>query len=457
MNVPAVAPNPPRWREVFAGRRGRLTAGLLLLEALVAVQYLVIATIMPDVRRDLGMTQLYGLAFTSWSLATLASIPIAGRSIDRFGPRPVLVPVVGLFAAGLVMAAAAPTMPILLLGHFVIGVGGGGMYALSLGVVAKAYPDRLRARVLALLATMWILPGVIGPPLGALIASTIGWRWAYVAPLPALVLGTALIAPALQKLPDATATKGPISFRWPLQLMLGAGLVFTSLTVVRPWVLLPITVGLAIGIPALMRVLPAGTLLARRGAPAAALGAFLLSMGFLTMDAFLTLTLTSVRGLSLAKAGLAVTTAAVMWAAGSAWQSGRADRIRLPLFATWGTLLVLVGELAVATTLRESTPLVVAYLGWAVAGVGMGVAYPTFPLAVMRLAGEGEESKELSGVLLMDVLGVGTGAGLGGAAIALSSAIGSSLAAGIGWSFCIGFAALVVLVFVGRRIDPAGS
>src|ERR1700693_4872086 len=68
----AAATRPPRWREVFAGRRGRLTSGLLLLEALVAVQYLVIATIMPDIRRDLGMTQLYGLAFTSWSLATLA-------------------------------------------------------------------------------------------------------------------------------------------------------------------------------------------------------------------------------------------------------------------------------------------------------------------------------------------------------------------------------------------------
>jgi MFS family permease len=453
----AAAPRPPRWREVFAGSRGRLTSGLLLLEALVAVQYLVIATIMPDIRRDLGMTQLYGLAFTSWSLATLASIPIAGRSIDRFGARPVLAPVVALFGAGLVVAATAPTMPTLLVGHFVLGVGGGGLYALSLGVVAKEYPDRLRARVLALLATMWILPGLIGPPLGALIASTIGWRWAYVAPLPLLGLGAALIAPALRKVTEAGASSDPISFRWPLQLMVGAGLVFTGITVVRAWALLPIGAGLAIGIPALSRVLPPGTLHARRGAPSAALGAFLLSVGFLTMDAFLTLTLTSVRGLSLGKAGLAVTTAAVTWAAGSAWQSGRADRIRLPLFALWGTLLVLAGELAVASTLRASTPLIIAYIGWAIAGTGMGIAYPTFPLAVMRSAAEGEESKELSGVLLMDVLGVGTGAGLGGGAIALSAAIGSSLAAGIGWSFCIGFAALVVLAFIAVRIDPVAA
>jgi hypothetical protein len=69
----------------------------------------------------------------------------------------------------------------------------------------------------------------------------------------------------------------------------------------------------------------------------------------------------------------------------------------------------------------------------------------------------GQESKVLSGVLLMDVLGVGTGSGLGGGAIALSAAIGSNLAVGIGWSFCIGFAALVALAFVALRIDPEDS
>jgi MFS family permease len=30
----------------------------------------------------------------------------------------------------------------------------------------------------ALLASMWILPGLLGPPVGAVIAETVGWRWA---------------------------------------------------------------------------------------------------------------------------------------------------------------------------------------------------------------------------------------------------------------------------------------
>src|SRR2546428_7586775 len=97
--APGTAGRPPPWREVFRGRRGRLTSGLLLLEALVAVQLLVVATIMPDVRRDLGMVQLYGLAFTASSLASFAAIPIAGQAVDRVGPPPVLLPVLVAFTA----------------------------------------------------------------------------------------------------------------------------------------------------------------------------------------------------------------------------------------------------------------------------------------------------------------------------------------------------------------------
>ena len=55
-------------------------------------------------------------------------------------------------------------MPVLLLGQFLTGAGGGGLYAMSVGTVAKTYPDHMRARVLALMASMWILPG---PPRSA--------------------------------------------------------------------------------------------------------------------------------------------------------------------------------------------------------------------------------------------------------------------------------------------------
>ena len=454
----AAAEGPARWREVFRGRRGRLTAGLLLLEALVAMHALVVATILPDVRRDLGMVQLYGLVFTTASLATLGAIPIAGRAVDRLGPRRVLPPVLAVFTLGLVIAASAPAMPVVLIGQFFVGAGGGGLYAMSLGTVAKTYPDRLRPRVLALLASMWILPGLVGPPLGALLASTIGWRWAFLAPLPILLLGWLLIAPALSLVTLHGDGDTRLEIRWPLQLMIGAGIAFTAITIVRPWAVVAVAVGAAIALPALTQIVPGGTFRAVRGVPAAAATAFLLSVGFLAIDAFLTLMLTEVRGLSLGQAGIAVTFATLTWALGSWWQSTRAERVRLSRLLIEGAALTFVGGACVAAALSTDVPLASAFVGWAVVGFGMGIAFPTIPLAAMRAAEEGEEGTELSAVLLMDMLGVATGAGLGGGAVALAEATGRPLTSGIGASFTIGLLAVAALIALARRIDlPPGG
>jgi MFS family permease len=456
VSVPDVAAErPPPWREVFHGRRGRLTAGLLLLEALVAVHSLVVATIMPDVRRDLGMVQLYGLAFTAASLATLGAIPIAGRAVDRLGPRRVLVPVLVVFTGGLVVAAAAPAMPVLLAGQFLAGAGGGGLYAMSLGTVAKTYPDRLRPRVLALLATMWILPGLVGPPFGALVASTVGWRWAFLAPLPILGVAWLLVAPALDLVTGDGDGTASVSARWPLQLMLGAGVAFSALTIVEPWSIALLAAGTATAVTALVRIVPRGTLRAAPGVPAAAVAAFLLSVAFLAMDAFLTLMLTEIRGVSLGEASLAVTSATVTWGVASIWQSGRAERVPLPRLLRWGTALVLVGGAGVAAALEPGVPIAAAYAGWTVVGAGMGIAFPTIPLAAMRRASAGSESGELSSVLLMDMLGVATGAALGGGAIAVADATGRPLDLGIGGAFAVAGLALVGLLVVAGRIVPA--
>src|ERR687892_1937011 len=95
---------PPRWRELFTGARGRLTAGLLILEALVAVEILIVAAILPAVQRDLQGLQLYGWNFAALTLASFGAVPIAGRMTDRLGPRSVLGAAIGIYAVGLAVA-----------------------------------------------------------------------------------------------------------------------------------------------------------------------------------------------------------------------------------------------------------------------------------------------------------------------------------------------------------------
>ena len=441
---------PPRWREVFAGARGRLTAGLLILEALVAVEIMVVATILPAVQEELQGLQLYGWNYSALTLASFGAVPIAGKLTDRLGPRKVLGASIGFYVVGLVLAASAPTMLMLVMARFVQGIGGGGLYVVSLATVAKTYPERIRPRVMALLASMWILPGLLGPPVGAVIAETVGWRWAFLAPLPLIVLATLMVIPSLGVVSvREEGSKVPVAAS--LVLMLGAGALLAGLTDPSVWSIPLVLVGAAVIIPALRRITPAGTLTARRGLPAASAAAFLASAAFFAIDGFVPLMLVKTRGLSIGTAGIVVTAGALAWAAGSWWQSRVFGRLGARLLTAAGAMLIGAGATVVAVGLLE-VPVVVPYVGWAIGSAGMGIVFPTIPLSVMGEAVEGREAGELSSMILMDYLGFGIGAGLAGASVALADAGTLTIREGLAGAFGVGIVAAVLLALVARRL-----
>ena len=74
---------------------------------------------------------------------------------------------------------------------------------------------------------------------------------------------------------------------------------------------------------------------------------------------------------------------------------------------------------------------------------------------LIEITTEGREAGELSGTILMDFLGVGVGAGLGGASGALADADVISLEAGIAGAFGVGLVAALLLAFVARRVPDA--
>jgi MFS family permease len=444
---------PPRWREVFAGARGRLTTGLLILEALIAVEILIVAAILPAVQRDLQGLQLYGWNYAALTLASFGAVPIAGRLTDRLGPRSVLGAAIGIYGVGLVLAATAPSMLVLVIARFVQGIGGGGLYVVSLATVAKTYPERIRPRVMALLASMWILPGLLGPPIGALIAETVGWRYAFVAPLPLIGFAVLLVMPSLRGV-RVSEDESRLPVVASLVLMVGAGSLLAGLTDFSVWSIPLVVVGAAVTIPALGRIVPAGTLTARRGVPAASAAAFLASAAFFAIDGFLTLMLTETRGLSIGVASIVLTASALAWAVGSWWQSRVIVRIGARRITAAGAALIATGAAVVMVGLLE-VPVFVPYVGWAIGSVGMGIVFPTIPLAVMAEVGEGREAGELSSTILMDYLGVGIGAGLAGASIALADAGRVSLEAGLAGAFAIGIVASALLAVVARRLPDA--
>jgi MFS family permease len=156
-----------------------LTLGLVLTVVAAAFEQLSVATTMPAAVRDLGGLALYGWAFSAFMLTMIIGLTVGGSETDRLGPlRPFFSGVV-LFAVGLVMAGLASTMPVLIAGRAVQGLGAGLVASIAYAVIGRDYPETARPAMLALISSAYILPSFIGPALAGLIADYFGWRWSF--------------------------------------------------------------------------------------------------------------------------------------------------------------------------------------------------------------------------------------------------------------------------------------
>lgn len=151
-----------------------------------------------------------------------------------------------------------------------------------------------------------------------------------------------------------------------------------------------LVVGLPFAYLGVRRVLPAGTLTARRGLPANVVFAAALSMAFFTADLFIPLALTSVRGISATLAGIVLTAGIIGWTAGAyaparllKWGMTKGGIARL------GAILVIAGLTVIGAVILTTVPV----------PVGTG-------LAGALVATMGATAAGLSGVLVVAGAGV---------------------------------------------------
>jgi predicted MFS family arabinose efflux permease len=199
-------------------------------------------------------------------------------------------------------------------------------------------------------------------------------------------------------------------------------------------------------------VLPAGSLRARRGSPAAVVAIFLLIVGFIGADYFIPLLLTGVRNRSLAEAGVVITLGTVSWSLGSWWQSRATLRRSKTTLARLGTAILALALLGIIATLAGA-PLPIAYGSWFLGGVGMGIAYPTAYLVIMEGASTSGAGAAVSSAEVAERLGLALGGGLGGASIALAQAMHASLASGLAGALLLALLAALAALALAPRLD----
>jgi MFS family permease len=458
----AVSERPGVASGVLAPRLRALTIALVVMVAAAAFSRLGVSTALPSVSAELDGVAWYGWVFTVFTLTNILGLSVAGPVFDRFGlMRPLWVGTAS-FAAGLLVAAFAPSMPVVVLGRAFQGLGAGALSVAAYSAIAKGFPDRLRPAMLALNASAFTIPSLTGPVLAGLVAENLTWRLVFGILVP-FVPAAALLArrplgrlDAAQSSNRATRWTGddrrPVrrALRGGLALSMGLGGVLVAARLPVLWGAVAVLAGGVLVVIGTRRLLPAGTFALRRGVAANVVFAAALSCCFFTVDLFVPLALTSVRGISATEAGLVLTAGIIGWTAG-AFVPDRLARsgFGLRAIAQIGTLIVVAGLAVMAAVILSTWPVVLAGAGWVIAGLGAGVAFTTNSIAVLRDAPTESAGRASSQMELGNQAGIAIGTGLAGTLIGTLGAT----ATGLGAVFIVAAAGGVLALAAASRFE----
>jgi MFS family permease len=411
-----------------SSRRG-LTVGLLLSITAVAFEAMAVLTAMPVAATDLGDLDLYAWTFSAFMIASTFSTVAAGQFSDRLGPKLPLVIGFAVFALGLVVSGAAPTMPVLLAGRFIQGLGGGTMNLCVMVLVARVFDERERAVMLTGFSAAWMVPSFVGPPVAAWLTRTLSWHWVFWSVLPLMALGALLIAGPLRKVhlpPHGEVSAAPKLLAWAALVAAGAAALQLAGQHIDVWSLAWAAAGIALlwwGLPPL---LPAGFRPSGRGLDAV-IGVRALTAGaFSGGQTFLPLMLVRAEGLPLEWAGSVLVVGSVGWMLGAWLQSRPWLRLRRDQIILAGAGSIALGlVLASASGWTPGRLLWAAVAGWMFAGLGMGLALASTSLAVMQLSEPAAIGRNTSSLQVGEALGNSIGAGLAGTLFVLGLAQGN--------------------------------
>lgn len=184
-----------------AAREKAVLAVLFLGVLIAALDIAIVGPALPAIRGsfDVGARWLPAV-FSVYVLFYLIGTPLLAKRSDRRGRRRVFLESLAVFGAGSLLAAAAWSFPVLLLGRAVQAFGAGGLLPVAAAVIAETVPLERRGRTLGLIGAVFGVAFLLGPLLGGLLLQW-SWRWLFVVNVPLALL---LMGVAARVLPQAT-------------------------------------------------------------------------------------------------------------------------------------------------------------------------------------------------------------------------------------------------------------
>ncbi|QAY74801.1 MFS transporter [Agromyces protaetiae] len=422
---------------------------------LAAFETLAVTTVMPLVADELDGWSLYAVAFAMPLAAGIVGMVVAGNWSDRSGPVRPLVAASIVWLVGVLIAGTATTMETLVAGRFVHGIGGAAVIVPLYVIVARVYPERLRAKVFAGFAAAWVIPSIVGPALAGVIAEATSWHWVFLGVLLLIVPVAPLVLRPLRR--ERAHLGGDPSVAWSASRIawsvltavaaLGFGLAKELPT---PWAAITAIAALVVVAVSVRALVPAGTLVARRGMPAVVLVRTIVAAAFFATEVYLPALFRQEYGMAPALAGAVLTGAGVSWAIAS-WLQGRLPHVSNASIVRIGSATLAVALVIVFTVAFFAWHPAVAFVAWSVAGFGMGLMYPRFSVAVLELSPKAAQGFNTSALTIGESLGAS--AAIAGTALAASAVSARAFTP----EFAVTVVLAVVAVVLAPRVRPVAS
>src|SRR5260370_40329240 len=196
-DAPPIAPKAPLTQSEVRTIR----MSLMLTMFLAALDQTIVATALPTIGRQFQDVTNLSWVITAYLLASTAVAPVFGTLSDIYGRRAMIILAMGLFVAGSVLCALAPTMPVVILARGLQGLGGGGILPIVQTVISDVVTPRERGQYQAYFSGVWVAAGVGGPILGRGFAEHLHWVMIFWINVPLGLGSLALLLPRIGQIP----------------------------------------------------------------------------------------------------------------------------------------------------------------------------------------------------------------------------------------------------------------
>jgi len=430
---------------------------------MVVIDAVVVITALPRMQRDLGAS-LSSLQWTlnAYGIAFAAGIITAAALGDRFGRRRIFNLGLALFTIASAACALAPNAAELIAARTVQGLGGAIVLPLSLTILTTAFPPERRAMIIGVYGGLAGLAVASGPLIGGAITEGIDWHWIFWINVP---IGVVALALCLRLLPEsygapealdlvgvALVTGGVVALVWALVRANQSGWASAEIvtTLAAGTLLLLLFVAWELRAPQPMIPL---RLFRNQTFAAGNATTFLMSGAIFAGAYFVTQEFQFARGYSPVSAGLRLLPFFATPMFISPLAGAIADKVGLRPVMVLGLTLQAVGFTWVCLRGGLGTSWVELTFALLVAGIGISMALPTVPTAVLG-AVQPHELGKASGInYMMQRLGAVFAIAIGTSVFAAYGHLGTPASVTDGFkpalAACTVFAVLAALTAAG--------